>query len=58
MLTQKRALWTTKTFYVGLLAVAAGIIEGLFDEDWSSAVEKILAGLLMITGRSALQKME
>jgi len=46
----------TKTFWVGLVIIATGVIEGVFDGDWSAAMEKILAGLLVITGRDAISK--
>jgi len=48
-------LFKTKTFWVGVVAIAAGIVEGVFD-GWDKAYEKILLGLAMITGRHAIGK--
>lgn len=50
-----KALVKTKTFWVGVLTIAAGAVEAAFD-GWSAGSEKILLGLAIITGRSALAK--
>lgn len=50
-------IWKTKTFWVGVLTVAAGIIEGVFD-GWGQGYEKILLGLAIITGRHAVGKVQ
>jgi len=51
-------LLKTKTFWVGLVAIAIGLIQGIFDGDWSSAVNKFLIGAGLITGRHAIAKIE
>jgi len=58
MMAPKKQVWKTKTFWVGLLTVGAGVLEGIFDGDWASGSEKIIAGLVIITGRDALLKLE
>lgn len=50
-----RDLVKTKTFWVGVIAIAGGIVEGVFD-GWDRAWEKILLGLGLITGRHAIGK--
>ncbi|MCB9852783.1 MAG: hypothetical protein H6819_06780 [Phycisphaerales bacterium] len=50
-----RELIKTKTFWVGVLAIAGGIIECVFD-GWDRCYEKILLGLGMIAGRHAVGK--
>ena len=49
-------LLTKKSTWVGLLAVAGGVIEGIFDGDWASASDKIILGLGIIAARHAYQK--
>ena len=36
----------------------AGLITGVFDGDWHTAVDKLLVGLALVTGRDALTKLE
>jgi len=48
-------LLKTKTFWVGVITVGAGIVEGIFD-GWSQGLEKIMLGLGMIVGRQAIAK--
>ena len=50
-------LWKTKTFWVGILAMGAGLVQGIFDGDWGAASTKLLLGAGMITGRDALRKL-
>jgi len=58
-------LLKTKTFWIGIVTLAAGIIEACFSdgEQFSFSLttllssEKVLLGLGMITGRHALLKM-
>lgn len=45
----------TKTFWTGVIAIAAGIIEAVFD-GWSQGAEKMLLGVGMIVGRQAVGK--
>lgn len=45
----------TKTFWVGVVAIFGGIVEGVFD-GWDQAFEKILLGAGLITGRHAVGK--
>lgn len=52
-----KALVKTKTFWLGVLAVFGGVIEGVFD-GWAQAWEKILLGFAIITGRQAVAKVE
>ena len=47
-----------KTTWVGIVTIATGIIEGIQSEDWSAAMDKILLGLALITGRDAIRKLE
>lgn len=47
----------TKTFWVGLLTIGAGVVEWVFEGDKQGAMDKILAGLVVITGRDALAKL-
>jgi len=47
-----------KTTWLGILSIAAGVIEGIFDGDWAKGSEKILFGLALITGREAIAKAE
>ncbi len=54
----KRPLWKTKTAYVGLLMIAAAIVQVVFDGDWQGAMTKFLAGAALIAGRDALAKLE
>lgn len=51
---KKKKIWQTKTFYVGLLVIAKGGIEGFVDGNWDAAAQSLLAGLAIITGRDAL----
>ena len=46
----------TKTFWVGVITIATGVIMGVFDKDWAAASDKILFGLAIITGRAAIEK--
>ena len=50
-----RELIKTKTFWVGVIAIAGGIVEGVFD-GWDQAFEKILLGAALVTGRQAIGK--
>lgn len=58
-------LLTTKTFWIGVVTLLAGIIEACFSagDEFSFSLttlissEKVLLGLGMITGRHALLKM-
>lgn len=43
-----------KTLWVGVVAIAAGLIQGIFDGNWSDGLTKILGGLAAITGRQTL----
>ncbi len=49
-------LLRTRTAWIGLLTIGAGIVEWVFDGDRSAAFEKILLGAAMITGRHAIAK--
>lgn len=52
-------LWKTKTFWVGIVTVLAGLIKGIFDGNWSGEnMLLILGGAGMITGRHAVKKLE
>jgi hypothetical protein len=50
-------LMKTKTFWVGISALALGLGQGFVDGDWSVGSDKILFGLACITGRDALLKL-
>lgn len=50
-------LWNTETFWVGVLTALAGVIESVFEKDWSAGSQKIMFGLGMIAGRAAVAKM-
>ena len=53
---EKKTL-TSKTFYVGLLTVAAGLYH-FTQRDYNTGVTLILGGLAMITGRDAIAKVQ
>lgn len=57
MALELKTLVKTKTFWVGLITIAAGVVEGVFDGAWNDALTKILIGLGMITGRQAIEKL-
>lgn len=43
-----------KTTWAGLLMVAKGVYDGVFNDDWN--FEVIMLGVAIVTGRHALQK--
>lgn len=51
-----KRLSKSRAFYVGLLAIAGGLIEGLFDDNWAAASDKILGGLAIIFVRDGIAK--
>lgn len=51
-----RSVLGTKTGKAGVLAILGGILVALYDGDWSSALDKILLGVGLLTGRHAISK--
>lgn len=53
----KKSIWKTKTFRAGLAMVLTGLGLILADK-WSEAIPLIGMGVLAMTGRHAITKME
>jgi len=52
-----KPLWKTKTFWVGILSIAAAAVDFAFG-DRAGAVNKLLIGIGLICGRDAIRKVE
>ena len=50
------SVFKTRTAWIGVLTIGAGVVEWVFDGDKSAAFEKILLGAAMITGRYGIVK--
>lgn len=50
------ATLATKTAWVAILTIAAGIVEWVFDGDRTGGLEKILLGAALFAGRDAYRK--
>ncbi len=49
-------LFSTKTFWVGLIAILTGIGQIFYFNNMETGIEMIVGGLAVITGRDALAK--
>jgi hypothetical protein len=47
----------TKSFWVGLIWIAKGVVIGVYDGDWQTGGQDILTGLALIAGRDAVMKL-
>ena len=54
----KKPLWKTKTFAVGVIAVLGGLVKIIYDGDFVGGAEMILAGLGAMSLRHAVRKGE
>lgn len=50
-----REMVRTKTFWVGVVTIAAGIVEMVFD-GWDQGIEKVMLGAGLITLRHGVGK--
>lgn len=48
-----KPIWQTKVFWLGVLAILGGIVEGVFD-GWQQGIDKVLLGATMIGGKHAI----
>ena len=53
-----KELLRKKTFWVGLILIATGLVNGIFDGEWDRGILEILGGAAAITGRQSVAKLE
>ena len=54
----KKPLYKTKTFFVAVVGLLAGAVQGYFDGNWAAFADKAMFLMLVVTGRDALRKLE